>query len=523
VRKSPTKNKHRIVDSSEEDELDDDGDDAEKEDRSKRRRSNEGVARPGHTKPRAIATTTRKVASRPDPSLPSTPPSSGDARGVTHLNPNRARDIAGRGAAGAAARTFLDEDSEEEQEDPPSDDEVEQVRPPLAATAGNKRAPVFTRANETGKTSSKTSKSSSSTASAPPKPSASSTSSRPASRQTRTTAAPSILRKSSRIIDSDDDASVASVRSTRSRTNTRDTATTKKGKTRATPEEDEEEEPIRPVKAIKKQSKPVRARERGFEGTALMERRDSLLMEDDFLPPDQPLINRPAAAAIALEKAAEAVLLSSPAPIPTSVIKVVVKPYDIDAELECAVCYEIMVAPVNLTCGHVFCQACVEPWLDHNDNECPNCREKSGKPFRSYPIDAIIKKHLEVVYTALEEQGQVEAAKTARTERAKVEAAAVQKRIEDARQKELRTAREAAEAARLAALQQANARAQAAQQQGFAYPGVLPQHRVQAVRRPAPVQPPAPHILRDADIQRMAQEMQMPADQLRRILLGGQA
>lgn len=82
ARKSQNKKKQRRVESSE-DELDDESDAAQfEEDRSKRRKSNEGVARPSHTKPRAIATTTRKVASRPDPSLPSTPPSSEDGQGT---------------------------------------------------------------------------------------------------------------------------------------------------------------------------------------------------------------------------------------------------------------------------------------------------------------------------------------------------------------------------------------------------------------------------------------------------------
>lgn len=49
-----------------------------------------------------------------------------------------------------------------------------------------------------------------------------------------------------------------------------------------------------------------------------------------------------------------------------TVTKIVYKITDIQEDLECAICSEIMVSPVNLNCGHTFCDACVQPWIDTN-------------------------------------------------------------------------------------------------------------------------------------------------------------
>lgn len=45
------------------------------------------------------------------------------------------------------------------------------------------------------------------------------------------------------------------------------------------------------------------------------------------------------------------------------------------AELECQVCYAVMVDPMTTTCGHTFCRRCVARVLDHS-NLCPICRRK---------------------------------------------------------------------------------------------------------------------------------------------------
>lgn len=45
------------------------------------------------------------------------------------------------------------------------------------------------------------------------------------------------------------------------------------------------------------------------------------------------------------------------------------------SELECQVCYAVMVDPITTTCGHTFCRKCVARVLDHA-NLCPICRRR---------------------------------------------------------------------------------------------------------------------------------------------------
>jgi Lon protease-like protein len=47
----------------------------------------------------------------------------------------------------------------------------------------------------------------------------------------------------------------------------------------------------------------------------------------------------------------------------------------IRAELECQVCYAVMVDPLTTSCGHTFCRRCVARVLDHS-NLCPICRRQ---------------------------------------------------------------------------------------------------------------------------------------------------
>lgn len=49
------------------------------------------------------------------------------------------------------------------------------------------------------------------------------------------------------------------------------------------------------------------------------------------------------------------------------------------AELDCQVCYGLILDPLTLPCGHTFCRSCVARILDHSDL-CPICRRKSGMP-----------------------------------------------------------------------------------------------------------------------------------------------
>lgn len=48
-----------------------------------------------------------------------------------------------------------------------------------------------------------------------------------------------------------------------------------------------------------------------------------------------------------------------------------------ETELSCHCCYDILVNPTTLTCGHNFCRHCLALWWQSSQkNECPECREK---------------------------------------------------------------------------------------------------------------------------------------------------
>lgn len=42
----------------------------------------------------------------------------------------------------------------------------------------------------------------------------------------------------------------------------------------------------------------------------------------------------------------------------------------------CNICQTAYQAPLVLSCGHVFCRACIEPWFTGSANTCPTCRAK---------------------------------------------------------------------------------------------------------------------------------------------------
>lgn len=45
-------------------------------------------------------------------------------------------------------------------------------------------------------------------------------------------------------------------------------------------------------------------------------------------------------------------------------------------EYTCGICYELMVLPTTLTCGHSFCRHCLARWFDVGSKaECPSCRQ----------------------------------------------------------------------------------------------------------------------------------------------------
>lgn len=57
-------------------------------------------------------------------------------------------------------------------------------------------------------------------------------------------------------------------------------------------------------------------------------------------------------------------------------------------ELDCQVCYSLILDPLTTPCGHTFCRTCVARVLDHTDL-CPVCRRKVGLPsaIQSEPLN----------------------------------------------------------------------------------------------------------------------------------------
>lgn len=75
-------------------------------------------------------------------------------------------------------------------------------------------------------------------------------------------------------------------------------------------------------------------------------------------------------------------------------------------EFLCHCCYEILVSPTTLNCGHSFCRHCLALWWESSrKNECPECREKwEGFPKVNILLrDAVEKFFSEVVHRRKEE------------------------------------------------------------------------------------------------------------------------
>ncbi|KAJ5569735.1 uncharacterized protein N7459_009165 [Penicillium hispanicum] len=68
-------------------------------------------------------------------------------------------------------------------------------------------------------------------------------------------------------------------------------------------------------------------------------------------------------------------------------------------ELDCQVCYALILDPLSLPCGHTFCRQCVARVLDHSDL-CPICRRKLGMPtaIQSEPMNRTLARVIEYFF-----------------------------------------------------------------------------------------------------------------------------
>lgn len=61
-----------------------------------------------------------------------------------------------------------------------------------------------------------------------------------------------------------------------------------------------------------------------------------------------------------------------------------------DNELQCTICHELFVSPVNLNCSHAFCFVCIRKWEDSEHKDCPICREPIKSQTRLLVLDNLI-------------------------------------------------------------------------------------------------------------------------------------
>ena len=60
-------------------------------------------------------------------------------------------------------------------------------------------------------------------------------------------------------------------------------------------------------------------------------------------------------------------------------------------ELQCPICTEIFVSPSLTTCGHIFCQKCIQNWSNRSPN-CPICRGFVGAGIKVTKLNGFIEK-----------------------------------------------------------------------------------------------------------------------------------
>ncbi|OWF39731.1 bifunctional apoptosis regulator-like [Mizuhopecten yessoensis] len=67
-----------------------------------------------------------------------------------------------------------------------------------------------------------------------------------------------------------------------------------------------------------------------------------------------------------------------------------------DMDIKCHICYELLVMPSSLACGHTFCRLCLAEWYNTSKRlECPDCRS----PWQEVPkVNIFIREVLEKYY-----------------------------------------------------------------------------------------------------------------------------
>lgn len=75
-------------------------------------------------------------------------------------------------------------------------------------------------------------------------------------------------------------------------------------------------------------------------------------------------------------------------------------------EFSCHCCYDILVNPTTLTCGHNFCRHCLALWWESSHkNECPECREK----WEGFPkINILLRDATEKLFSEVVERRKAE-------------------------------------------------------------------------------------------------------------------
>lgn len=80
---------------------------------------------------------------------------------------------------------------------------------------------------------------------------------------------------------------------------------------------------------------------------------------------------------------------------------------ELEEDFTCPICYDIFLVPMNLHCGHVFCESCLQEWFERA-RECPTCRDVvKGKPSRVLLLESVAEKFIKNQVDQLRSKGDV--------------------------------------------------------------------------------------------------------------------